>query len=485
MVNLDPPAGVSRPVFRVNFGDGREELTSDRLIDHKYSRVGHYDVYAWIESEATPPRPVPRVSLAIAPDSAQVGTPVTFNAQLTGAYPGIKYRFVFGDNKQTGWQDQPQTTHSYELANTYLAYVDIGAGDNGSFKSLGGSARQPVRVNDPQRDSVNLTPDPSTVEAGRRVTFNARAISRDPNISYRFFFGDGSTTEWQTSSQTAHNYSSPNTYLAYVQMSSSSNTFGRPIVSSARVPIRVTTSQGLAVNLTVDPATVDTKTLVALTARASSNNTIIRYRFFYGDGSSSGWQVGPRSSHRYRVADTYSAYVEAGLFNNGRSIQLGAASKPIQIAVTPIAPPAPTPSPTPTPASSPTPSPGSSPSSSPSGSPSSSPGGSSSSSPVPPRSVTEPSPPPGFLDNFERNWWKYLSVALLISFVGYQTFKTIFAPRPTFRSVPDAGGAGVDEETNPLAINAQILLHPDIADGLFRVSATEPNLVRSIRREND
>ena len=117
MVNLDPPAGVNRPLFRVSFGDGREEVTPNRQIDHKYGRVGHYDITAWVEAEAPRPRPVPRVSLSVAPNSTAERKPVTFSAQLAGNYPGIKYRFVFGDNEQTAWQDQPHTTHSYALAN--------------------------------------------------------------------------------------------------------------------------------------------------------------------------------------------------------------------------------------------------------------------------------------------------------------------------------------------------------------------------------
>ncbi|MBC8028563.1 MAG: PKD domain-containing protein [Pyrinomonadaceae bacterium] len=488
MVSLAPPAGVNRPLFRVSFGDGREEVTRNRQIDHKYGRVGHYDIYASVESEAPPPPPpVPRVVLSVAPNTTPVEKPVTFNAQLSSSYPGIKYRFVFGDNDQTAWQDQPLTTHEYAQANTYRAYVEIGADDNGSFKPLGGSARETVRVNaQPQpRDSVNLNANPTTVAVGRRVTFNARAISRDLNISYRFVFGDGSATDWQTSSQALYDYASPNSYQAYVQIRSSSITFGRPVISSARQPIQVIAPQRrLAVDLTVDPATANTETLVTLTARVNSRDTNIRYRFFYGDGSASEWQVGRRSSRRYPVANTYFAYVEAGLLNNNLAINVEATSKTKQVAVTPIAPPTPSPTPTPTPGSSPTSSPGSSPTSSPGSSPSSSPG-SSPTSPGPPRSITDSSPPPADGDPPARSWWKYLLVALLIAFVGYRTYGLLFAPRPTFRPVPDAGGSGVDEVTNPLAINSQILLKPGIADGLYRVNTDEPNLVRSIRREND
>ena len=401
MVNLTPPAGVERPLFRVNFGDGREDLTRNRQIDHKYGRVGHYDVRAWVEAESPRLRPVPRVFLSVAPNATPVGKPVAFSAQLAGSYPGIKYRFVFGDRSQTAWLDQPQTTHAYALADTFNAYVDIGAEEDGIFKVVGRSGRELVRVNDQSRDSVSLAANPSTVEVGRRVTFNARANSPDSNLSYRFVFGDGSVVDWQRSSQATHDYASPNTYEAYVQIRSSA--VSRLITSSARTAIRV-----------IPPPT-------------------------------------------------------------------------------PLATPRPNSSLAPSPRSSPAPSPGSSPSSSPdssptpaaSSSPSISPDGSASSSPIPPKSITDPAPSPNFRNLIQSDWWKYLLVVLLISFVGYRVFKMLFTPRPTFRAVPDAGGSDVDEGKNALAINAQILFSPDIADGLYRVSTTEANLVRSIRSEND
>ena len=50
-ITLVAPAGTSRPVFSVSFGDGNKQDTTKTQIDHRYEKVGHYDVYAWI----TPP----------------------------------------------------------------------------------------------------------------------------------------------------------------------------------------------------------------------------------------------------------------------------------------------------------------------------------------------------------------------------------------------------------------------------------------------
>jgi hypothetical protein len=341
---------------------------------------------------------------------------------------------------------------------------------------------------------VDLTADPTRVEVGRWVTFNARAISQDKNITYRFVFGDGSQSDWQTSSQATHEYASPNTYMAYVQIGSSSIAVSKSIISSARKPIQVIAPQRLTVELTVDQTTVKTETPVTFTARVDAKDRNIKYRFFYGDGASSVWQVRASSRYKYSVANTYLAYVEAGLSNNNQSIKVGATSKTKQIIVTssatptPTATPTTTPTPTPTPGSSPTSTPGVSPALSPGGSPTLSPGVVVSLSPdASPSSSNEPSPglTPYDQSSFGRNWWKYLLIALLIVFVAYRTYRFLFAPRPTFRPLRDAGSSEVDEGTKALAINAQILLRPDIADGQYRISTDEPNLVRSVRREND
>ena len=178
IVNLDAPAGVNRPLFRVNFGDGREELTRNRQIDHKYGRVGHYDVHAWVEPDVSRPSSVPRVFLSVNQNSIALGAPATFNAQLDRKYRRVKYRFVFGDKDQTPWQDQPQTSHAYSLAQTFSAHVDIGAEENGAFKLLGSSTPQSVQVNTQRPDSVMLIASPTAVEIGDPVTFNARALTQ-------------------------------------------------------------------------------------------------------------------------------------------------------------------------------------------------------------------------------------------------------------------------------------------------------------------
>src|SRR6185369_1058693 len=141
----------------------------------------------------TPAPPVPNVKLSASPTSSEMNRPVNFSAQLSRRYPNLKYRFVFGDGSDTGWQDEAKATHSYRAANTFKAYVDIGVVSNGSIKQAGGSARESINVAGPPRPitvGVKLSASPASVESGKSVTLTARASARSPNVKYRFDFGD-------------------------------------------------------------------------------------------------------------------------------------------------------------------------------------------------------------------------------------------------------------------------------------------------------
>lgn len=493
------PAQFRRPVFSVNFGDGSRLETTTTQVHHKYAKVGHYDIYAWVMKD-TPPI---GVSLSANPQSVLAKQPVQLNAQLTANSPGIKYRFVFGDRDQTEWLNQSQTVHAYDTAATYLAYVEIGGLENGSFRLLRRSASQPIQVKGAWF-SVDLLVNPNRAEVGDRITFTALPSSNDPNASYRFAFGDGAATGWQKSTQAIHQYTSAQKYYAYVEMSTGNLAVAPARVVSGRKLIEVMTPSRVSVELSVNPAIIETERPTVFTARTNSRDSNLKYRFFYGDRSATDWQALPRTRHKYSVAANYFAYVELGLSNTNQGVKVLETSKTIQVTVNPGSTPTPTPTPTsspsqtptpqtsPTPTStpvgSPTPSPGSSPNSSPVGSPDSStvlsPDASPAGSPTMSPTSSPPIAPAGPTDSGTFPWW-YVLIALLVVGGGYWTFKALLPPRPTFSSNSDPGSSDVDAGGKPLTIESQILLKPNIAEGEYLVAADEGTLIQSVRREND
>jgi PKD repeat protein len=174
--------------------------------------------------------PMPRVSLSVSSASTVPGRPVTFVAQLSSGYPTIRYHFAFGDGSETGWQTSAVATHSYRTAGTYLAFVDISIGGGAA---IGGSVRRAVQVSAAPVGSVGLVA-PATVQPGRAVSVAARASSNDPQLRYRFVFGDGSSgTGWQASPNATHTYRKAGTYAAQVDVGRMTDR-GFNTVSSAR-----------------------------------------------------------------------------------------------------------------------------------------------------------------------------------------------------------------------------------------------------------
>ena len=224
---LTPASIVRNPQFTVTiyFGDGAQQEMHQTAIVHPYRAPGTYTYSVLVEPSPTPiasptpspsPRPPISVKLIANPTTVTTGDPVAFIAQLSRNYPNIQYRFVFADGAQTDWQNAPQTSHTYAAAKTYLAFVDIRDGRAGS--TLGGSPRQPIQVTAPQNVRVDLLANPASVKTGDTVRFNAQTNSGDPNIKYRFAFGDGAITGWLDSPSTNHKYAVARDYFASVEV---------------------------------------------------------------------------------------------------------------------------------------------------------------------------------------------------------------------------------------------------------------------------
>jgi PKD domain-containing protein len=476
---LTPASLVANPKnsVTIDFGDGTRRQVQQASISHQYRATGHYKVFASVVGgeRAYGPvdnnssiAPVPRVTLSAAPSSQAAGRAVTFRAQITSRDPNLKYRFTFADGAQTGWQDSSETSHAYRTAGTYRAYVDIGGAENGRVKQLGGSVRQPIQVLSAALGPVELAASPAPVEAGKSVTLNARVGSTDPNVRYRFAFGDGSRVgAWQNSSQTTHTYSASGTYPAAVDVGVATGGTVRQM-ASARRSVEVSPLARIAVTLSASPTSTQTGNNVTFTAKADSG-TKWRYRFFYGDGSSSsGWQSDPQTVHKYSVAGSYPAYVE--VTGTGRGRQLAARSGTSQISVTSTL--------AVTPSSSPRNQAG---------------------------SVTQPSTSGGLDQTGQKspavnpsrlssllksigealrsNWWKLLLVlALLI--VAYKLLIPLFKPSTTFRAFSDPGGSELEGGAQGLNIDSRVILRPNVADGKYLVFTDGPQVVKNIRRED-
>ncbi len=485
---LSPAKIVLDPSYTIIiiFGDGEEERIRDKTwISHPYTTTGTFTYCVLVKPP--PERPntptLPAVKLSATPTSVKPDSLVNFRAELSHSYPNIKYRFVFADKSQTDWQDSSQTTHSYHAPGSYQAYVDIGLGNTGVVKQVGGSLRQAIEVTapPPRTIAVDLKADRVTVQANDEVGFFARVDPSEPNVKYRFDFGDRSgSAGWQASPQTKHVYSSSGTYQARVDVRVMNSRSGPQTASSKPLPIKVESASLPGVDLSVIPRSVPAGLPVYFKATGDSANSKTRYRFNFGDGSlPSAWQETPDETHIYSLAGNYPAFVEIGSASK-EPIGAMAASRKEQVQILPggPAPPA-TPTPatnTPTPTSG-TPTPllgtptpdgsalpligGATPTASPTGTP-----------------TPTPNPNGGGI-----SWWKYLLLALIL-LAGYQGWKYFYAPRPTLVPNVDPGTSALGAEGGPLSINFQMELDPNVTDGQFTVDTNEGSFIKSERKSD-
>lgn len=413
---------------------------------------------------------VPTVKVTVDRRRVPLGDEVTFT--LTPASVVLDPRYIvtlfFGDRT------------SQRVRQTEIVYVYSAAGTY-TYSILVEWAAPPAQ--DIPRVSLSANPTPVATESP--VTFTAQLSHGYPNIKYRFAFGDKNQTQWQDASQTTHAYTTAGRYLAYVDIGSMSSGGVKPLGGSVRQPVDVisqpATPAAVAVDLIVVPRSVLAGLPVFFRATTASANSTTRYRFNFGDGSPpTAWKETPEAKHIYSLAGDYPAFVEMGSSSN-QPIQATAASGRKQVRVEPI---------NPRPASTPSPSPQASLSvrGKPSPTPKTTPviGGGETSLPSPttsPSGTPTPTPNPNGGGTSD-NWWKYLLMAVLILFAGYEGWKYFYAPRPTLVPNHDPGESQLGSEGGPLAINFQMELNPNVTDGQITVNTDGGSLIKSERNSD-
>ena len=404
------------------------------------------------------PQPVPAAKLTADRSQVQVGEELKFSVTPVNQTARVRFTFTFyfGDGTQQK-TDRPETVHQYRAAGPYTASVSLQF--NGALTFVPKPVVLPSIKILVVHAPLEATPNP--VEVGVPVTFATKFSAKDSSVRYRFFFGDTRQPgPWLDQPQARHAYVATGQQQAHAEIGRAERGTVVTIDRSVEKAVEVKPVPTGAATFSATPATVNPDEPVSFTVKFASQNGDIRYRFVFDDGSPpSAWDIKPVQKHSYAVAREYHPYAEIGLFNGGSTATIATTTTQL---ITVKAPPAtPSPSPTITPTTSPTITPS-----------------------VPPGVSVTPTPGEGGLLTFFGNWWKYLIVALLISFVGYRTLRKIFAPRAIIRSCPDAGAAEVNDGMQPLAINSQVLLRPNIGAAEYEVHTDEANFVRSVRREH-
>jgi len=249
---------------------------------------------------------LPTVNISVDRQRVPLGELVTFTLSPANVVLNPNYIVMldFGDRQRTRVQTAV-LSHLYEATGTYRYSIAVSP------------AKDPGKRKVPQ---VTLSAQPTSAQAKQPIDFRARLSEPYPNIKYRFVFADGRETAWQDGSHATHDYATPKTYLAYVEIGTAgTGKLIEYIGGSIRVPVHIllTPAPPASVNLSAKPAGIEEGETVSFVASVSGNRGRLTYRFIFGDKSAAtGWQSSPQARHRYQVAGAFSAHVEVRESNN-------------------------------------------------------------------------------------------------------------------------------------------------------------------------
>jgi PKD domain len=420
---------------------------------------------------------VPQVHVSVDKQRVPRGTLVTFTLSPASVATDPRYlvTLYFGDGQHLVMR-KPVETHPYQFIGTFTYSVAV-------------TQRQSQNNNSNDKvPSVIFSALPANARAGDLVTFTAKPSGPYPNLEYRFVYGDGSVSPWQTGAQSDHVYQRTGNFFAYVDIGNGKQRLG----GSARKQIAISSAQPLTVSLrATQPARAGIP--VTFNARTFPANANAKYQFIFGDGQQTLQQVSAQARHVYKSGGSYNAYVQVSQSDNAQNST--AKSSPTLVSVQPtISGPTPNPSPSSTPNSSPQSTPG------PSDSPTAGPSPSSTDSPSPNTSpsvvasptsgtgtltgIASPSSSSSSFDNGSQNnggvtsirWWYWLLAGVLLLLL-FKATGYLFAAKPTFAAFSDPGVAAITNQKEGLPLDFQLVLNPNVSAGDYSVTSEASQLI--------
>jgi hypothetical protein len=170
------------------------------------------------------------------------------------------------------------------------------------------SLRPGLSASDANVPVVNVIVDRHRVPLGTEVTFtlSPASVINSPLYAVTLNYGDGGR-QVVKSTEIVHLYRAVGTYTYSVYVKAN----GR----KPEPPDNDPTKQIPRVTLHATPVQIEEGNRVSFRAQLSQPYPNIQFRFVYGDGSSTGWQVSPQAQQSYQNAGSYFAYVDIGVNN--------------------------------------------------------------------------------------------------------------------------------------------------------------------------
>jgi PKD repeat protein len=288
--------GVGALTYQWSFGDGT--LASGSLTPtHTYTSDGTYTAtltvtdsqnnVATSTTQVTVNNVAPTVSIG-GPYSSVTGAAISFTG--SGSVPDsgdtLTYSWNFGDNTTSTLQNP---THIYTTAGTYTVSLTIADQEGASTTS---TTTATVTATTPLTASAGSN---QTTNEGSSVTFSGTASGGVGALTYKWSFGDGTSTSGSLTP--THTYASDGTYTATLTVTDSQNT-----VASSTTQVTV---NNVAPTVSIGgPYSGVTGTAINFTGSGSvpDSGDTLTYSWKFGDNTTSTLQ---NPTHTYTAAGTY------------------------------------------------------------------------------------------------------------------------------------------------------------------------------------
>ena len=275
------------------------------MVGHPYTQPGVYtakltvtdkDGAQSVDTAAVEVNKVnqPPVANIVAPTTATVGDPLSFNGSGSKDSDGsiVSYVWNFGDGSTA---NGATATHSYGQAGTYQ--VSLTVTDNGGLTATANhSVEVSKAANQPPSASIA---GPDTAQVGQTIDLTGKD-SADPDgsiVEFRWDFGDGST---ERGVNVSHSYQNAGTYQITLTVTDDGG-----LTATATHPVQVAqVANEPPVASIIGPVAAQVGQPVDLTGKDSvdPDGGIVEFRWDFGDGIT---ERGKRVSHVYETTGSY------------------------------------------------------------------------------------------------------------------------------------------------------------------------------------
>ncbi len=217
-----------------DFGDGNfSNNIYDYFTSHKYSKPGNYTVTLTVtdgffnDTDTCVIRVINRAPIAnVGPNqNVTVNQTVYFNGSNSQDPDGddLKFKWNFGDGTSTGWLTQSNTTHLYTKAGNYTVTLTVSDGSLIDTDTCMVRVKGLIMINNAPVAEAGAN---QSVIVNQTVYLNGGG-SYDPDndkLTYKWNFGDGTSTDWLSNNKTTHSYTLPGNYTVTLNVSDGSLT---------------------------------------------------------------------------------------------------------------------------------------------------------------------------------------------------------------------------------------------------------------------